>query len=60
MAVKKKANTCKAVVWTETSRSEMEGPTKAIAYYLFMYVPQEDRQQLLEDMRAWDEQAKTD
>ena len=58
MAAKKKANTCKAVVWTDASRSEMEGPTKAIAYYLFMYVPAADRQQLLDDMRDWHEEVQ--
>lgn len=50
---RKAPNTAKAVVWTETARSEMEGPTKAITYYMFMSVPKEDRQQLLDDLAEW-------
>ena len=50
---KKTPNTTKAVVWTERARSEMEGPTNSIVYYMFMMVPGEQRKQLLEDLAHW-------
>ena len=53
---RKAPNTAKAVVWTERSRSEMEGPTKAIVYYMFMAVPGHERVELLEDCRKWHEE----
>ena len=49
----KPANTAKAIVWTATARSEMEGPTNSIIYYMFMMVPQEQRQQLIDDISIW-------
>jgi len=33
----------------------MEGPIKACAYHLFMFVSSEDRGVLLADMREWHE-----
>ncbi|NVZ22154.1 hypothetical protein HX794_21160 [Pseudomonas costantinii] len=54
MAVNRKPpNTAKATVWTKTARSQMEGPTKSIIYYMFMMVPSEDRQQLLTELAEW-------
>jgi hypothetical protein len=53
---KRPTDKAKLKVWTERSTSEMEGPIKAIAYYLFMYVAQEDREQLLKDMQKWHEE----
>lgn len=50
---RKKPNTAKATVWTDRSRSEMEGPTEAICYYMFMSVPADKRAQLLEDLQKW-------
>lgn len=50
---RKKPNTAKATVWTERARSEMEGPTEAICYYMFMAVHPEKRAQLLEDLQKW-------
>jgi hypothetical protein len=50
---KKTPNTAKAIVWTPTARSEMEGPTNSIIYYMFMMVPVEQRGQLLADMAEW-------
>jgi len=50
---KKTPNTAKAIVWTERSRSEMEGPTNSIIYYMFMMVPEAQRAQLINDMTEW-------
>lgn len=52
---KKTPNTAKAVVWTERSRAEMEGPSKAICYHLFQMIPAEQRAELLKDMAEWHE-----
>jgi hypothetical protein len=49
----KAPNTAKSIVWTATSRSEMEGPTNSIVYYMFMMVPADQRQQLLDDLAVW-------
>lgn len=50
---KRPTDKAKLKVWTDRSTSEMEGPIKDIAYYLFMYVKPDDREQLLLDMRDW-------
>jgi hypothetical protein len=50
---KKAPNTAKCVVWTERSRAEMEGPSKAICYHLFQMVPAEQRDELLKDMETF-------
>lgn len=52
-STKKNTNTAKATVWTSSARSQMEGPTKAIVYYMFMMVPAEEREQLLKDLHEW-------
>lgn len=57
---KKTPNTAKAIVWTERSRSEMEGPTNSIVYYMFMSVPSDQRAQLLQDMQEWQSTTVTD
>lgn len=54
---KRPTNKVRMKVWTERSTAEMEGPIKDSAYYLFMFVPEADRLQLLEDMKQWHEQA---
>lgn len=54
---KRPTNKVKMKVWTERSTAEMEGGIKDSVYYLFMFVPEEDRLQLLEDMKQWHEQA---
>lgn len=50
---RKPPNTAKATVWTATSRAQMEGPTNAIVYYIFMMVPKDQRAQLLNDLADW-------
>jgi len=52
---KRPTDKAKVKVWGERSNAEMEGPIKAIAYYLFMFVKEDDREQLLTDMRDWHE-----
>ncbi|WP_220816182.1 hypothetical protein [Pseudomonas paralcaligenes] len=46
----------KMKIWTERSITEMEGQIKDSAYYLFMFVPEADRGQLLADMKQWHEE----
>ncbi len=56
MAVNRKPpNTAKATVWTQTARSQMEGPTNSIIYYMFMMVPKDQRAQLVKDLSEWNE-----
>lgn len=52
-APRKKPNTAKATVWTETQRAQMEGPTNSMVYYMFMMVPKDERQKLLDDLSVW-------
>lgn len=56
---RKQPNTAKAIVWTERARQEMEGPTNSIVYYMFMSVPECERQKLIDDMIDWHEKTKT-
>ncbi|MDG9858451.1 hypothetical protein N7403_31765 [Pseudomonas nitroreducens] len=53
---KRPTNKARLKVWTESSTAEMEGGIKDCAYYLFMFVPEADRAQLLEDMKQWHEE----
>lgn len=50
---KRPTNKARLKVWTERATSEMEGGIKDVAYYLFMFVPEGERQQLLADMKGW-------
>lgn len=53
---KRPTDKVKMKVWTERATAEMEGPIKACAYHLFMFVSPEDRGVLLADMREWHEE----
>jgi adenosylcobinamide amidohydrolase len=50
---KRPTNKVRLKVWTERSTAELEGGIKEAAYYLFMFVPQSERAQLLKDMTDW-------
>lgn len=54
---KRPTNKVKMKVWTENATAELEGGIKDGAYYLFMFVPEADREQLLADMKKWHDEA---
>lgn len=57
MAARKQPNTAKAVAWTTTGRSEVEGPIAEVVYYTFMAVPRSQRDSLLRRLQEWSNQA---
>lgn len=50
---KRPINKARLKVWTERSTAEMSGGTKDVAFYLFMFVPEPEREALLLDMQEW-------
>lgn len=50
---RKNPNTAKATVWTDSARSDMEGPTDDIVFYMFLMVPAGKRAAALQRMSDW-------